>query len=480
MDELRILIARLSWPCPSTRWWSMQLLAGRLCQSTTKSDTESALLQRLGSCKLEAELVEILYIFWMAAKSQGYSVVPDLAKSAVKPSILSDLLMDSLGILVQQDGTNLKLMPDDFETPNDFNGVQGVDIPQVFRTTLSKLERYSCLPFVRQMAFEWVENTAVCPESPYQGDLAHFVHPLGDGFIGSFSARASLRAISAYLRTLAVAKQFWRMPSDLVNEKSLIALPVHPTLAFLKPQRPAWFPEMTEFDGDDDSVNSSLLAMLSRVRETRPDDELIAFNSPIMMSMERCVEVSLVRWSQELGSQVNDVNLAAHLNTYWTRGVKLPSRSENPFDTKTVIVPPTFQQLVDEDSKAWPLAGSLDFDRIGYLQHDLYPLRLFFPTLPGLFEAETKPKDGHLEISVESHPVAELIYWNAGWGTVRPKQFGGNCGTALISNGKKYRKTEGAKEKNLRQFYYWQVRTLHRKTRYEEFEEAIATGVLFV
>jgi hypothetical protein len=124
----------------------MQLLAGRLCQSTTKSDTESALLQRLGSCKLEAELVEILYIFWMAAKSQGYSVVPDLAKSAVKPSILSNLLMDSLGILVQQEGTNLNLMPNDFEIPNDFNGVQGVDIPQVFRTTLSKLETYSSLP----------------------------------------------------------------------------------------------------------------------------------------------------------------------------------------------------------------------------------------------------------------------------------------------------------------------------------------------
>jgi hypothetical protein len=306
------------------------------------------------------------------------------------------------------------------------------------------------------------------------------VRPLGDGFICSLSARVSLRAISAYLRTLAVAKQFWRMPSDLVNEKSLMALPVHPTLAFLQPQRPAWFPRTTDFDGDDDSVNSSLLAMLSKVRETRPDDELIAFNSPIMMSMERCVEVSLVRWSQELGSQVNDANLATHLNTYWTRGVTLPSRSENPFDTKTVIAPPTLQQLVDEDSKAWPLAGSLDFDRIGYLQHDLYPLRLFFPTLPGLFEAEIKPQDGHLEISVESKPVAELIYWNAGWGTARPKQFGGNCGTALISNGKKYRKTAGAKEKNLRQFYYWQVRTLHRKARYEEFDEAVATGILFV
>ncbi len=310
MNELRILIARLCWPCPSTRWWTMQILAARLCESTTKSETESALFQRLSSCKLEAETVETLYIFWIAVQSHGYSPVTDLTKSAAKPSILSGLLMESLGVPAKLDGTSLKLMPDDFEIPADFNDVQGVDLPQIFRTTMSKLEAYSNFPFVRQMAFEWVKNAAVYPEYPYQGDLAYFSRPFGDGFIGSFSARTSLRAISAYLRTLAVAEQFWCMPSDLVKEKSLLALPVHPTLAFIKPQRPPWFPEVADFEGDDESVNSSVLAMLARVEEACPGNELIAFNSPIIMSMERCVEVSLVRWSQKVGSQVDDANLA--------------------------------------------------------------------------------------------------------------------------------------------------------------------------
>ncbi|WP_261928141.1 hypothetical protein, partial [Vibrio aestuarianus] len=65
-------------------------------------------------------------------------------------------------------------------------------------------------------------------------------------------------------------------------------------------------------------------------------------------------------------------------------------------NTKTILSPPTFQQLIDPYSKVWPLAGILDFSRIGYLQHDLYPSRLFIPTLPNLFEAALIPKGNKL------------------------------------------------------------------------------------
>jgi hypothetical protein len=480
MDELRILIARLGWPSTSARWWTMQELAARLGKPTLRVETEPVLLQFLRSRKLEAEVVEVLCIFWMAAQGYGYLPAAELAGSIPKPSLLSDLLVATLGLSAPAGDAGLKVVPDDFVIPDDFNGVQGVDLPRMFRTSMNELEVRTGLPFVRQMAFEWMENRVAYPNAPYQGDPWHFTRALGDGFIGQLSARAALRAISAYLRALAVAKQFWNMPSELADEKSLLALPVHPTLALLRPRRPSWFPASTAFDGDTGAIEAAFRALLARVQVARPGDQLIAFNSPVMMSMERCVEVSLVRWSQVAGGNVNDANLTVHLETFWTHEQMLYSAVADPLSTTTIVVPPTLEQLMDDDCKAWPLAGTLDFDRMGYLQHDLYPSRLFFPTMPGLYEVEISHCDGLLEVKAGDQAVADLCYWNVGWGPARPRQFHGNCGTALISRGQVYREGAGSEGGSLRSFYLWQTRTLHRSGSFDEFSETLASGAIFV
>ncbi len=480
MDELRILIARLGWPSTSVRWWAMQELAARLGEPAARAETEVALLQFLRSRKLEAEVIEVLCIFWMAVQGHGYSPAAEVAKSIPKPSLLSGMLVASLGLSVHACDAGLKEVPDDFVIPDDFDGVQGVDLPRMFRTSMSRLEAYSGFPFVRQMAFEWTENRATYPDAPYQGDPWHFTRPLGDGFIGQLSARAALRAISAYLRTLAVAKQFWNMPSEFADEQSLLALPVHPTMALLKPRRPHWFPASADFDGDTEAIEAAFRALVARVEAARPGDELISFISPVVMSMERCVEVSLVRWSQAPGSNIDDADLAAHLDAFWAREQILHSAVADPLSTTTIVVPPTLEQLMDDDCKAWPLAGTLDYDRMGYLQHDLYPSRLFFPTVPGLHEVAVTPRDGQLEIKVEDHVVADLCYWNAGWGPARPRQLRGNCGTALTSRGTAYREGAGPECGTLRAFYLWQVRTLHRSSSFGEFSETLAKGSMFV
>lgn len=90
MDTLRILVARLGWACASTRWWSMQELSAYLGNLTTKSETERLLIERLCSCKLEAEVVEILCIFWMAQLEHDYSPIENLIKNVPKSSLLSD------------------------------------------------------------------------------------------------------------------------------------------------------------------------------------------------------------------------------------------------------------------------------------------------------------------------------------------------------------------------------------------------------
>ncbi|MFP1879452.1 multidrug DMT transporter permease [Lonsdalea quercina] len=460
----------------------MQEIAARLGESATKAETESSLLHLLRSRKLEAEVVEVLCIFWMAIKKFNYSPTIALAKNIILPSPLSDLLVNTFGLPIQVNYAALEVVPEDFIIPDDFDGVQGVDLPRIFRTTISRLEAFTSLPFVRQMAFEWTKNRASYPDAPYQGDAGYFIRPLGDGFSSHFSTRTALRVISAYLRTLAVATHIWKIPAELTDQKALLALPIHPTLAFLRPKCPDWLPTSTDFNGDSKEIEASLRTLLIRVEAANPGDELIAFSSPVAMSMERCVEVSIVRWSQTVSSDMEEADLlASHLESFWTREQMLSSQAPDPLSTTTLVIPPTFEQLVNKDCKAWPLAGTLDFDRIGYLQHDLYPSRLFLPTMPGAANViEITPRDGHLQASIKDQVIAELHYWNVGWGPAQPWQFRGNCGTALISRGTAYRESSDTDNETLRAFYFWQVRTLYRNRNFDEFSETISTGVIFI
>lgn len=480
MDDLSILIARLGWPSTATRWWTMQELAARLGESASKATTEAALLRFLSSRKLEAEVVEVLYVFWIAVQMHRYKASQKLAQSIPKPSILSNLLLESFGLQTETPITGLEEVTESFAIPQDFNGVQGADLPRIFHTTMVNLEHDSGFPFVSQMAFEWSVNSNVYPDAPFQGDHWHFVRPLGDGFIGHISSRAAIRMISAYLRTLSVAEEFWSMPSELAEKMTLLALPVHPTLALLRPRRPSWFPNRADFDGNHKEIDAAVHSLIEQAQTERPGDELIAFTSPIVISIERCVEVSVVRWEQITGGCIKDENLAEHLKDFWSSGQMLHGYAPEPLSTTTVLISPAFYSVVDESSRAWPLAMPIGMDRLGYLQHDLYPERLLLPIMPGYDLIEVIPRNGQLEVKSDNDVVADFYYWNAGWGPARPMQFEGNCGTALVSKGKAYRELPDVPNQDIRSFYFWRVRTLHRKGSYERFEETLSFGVVFV
>jgi hypothetical protein len=480
MDDLRILIARLGWPTPASRWWSMQELAAKLGDPATTADTEAALLKLLHSRKLEAEVVEVLCIFWMAATAYGYAPGVELPARTPKPSLLSNVFLEALGFAAQALNADLEVAPKDFETPDDFEGVQGVDLARIFRTTLSRLELRTKLPLIRQMAFEWAKNRTAYPAAPLQGDIWHFARPLGKGFVGPYSARAALRAISAYLRTLVVADRLWKLPSDVVLHCALKALPIHPTLAALRPSRPAWVPVREDLTGEANAIERILRGVVDRVAAERPGDELIAFSTPVEMTMRRCVEVSLVRWLQAGNSEVADQDLAAHLDFFWRDMPTLPSVPTTPLERKTLVETVPIDQLLDDPSASLPLAGRIDLARMGYLQLNLYPSRLFVPTLAGTAQSEVRPVGTTLEILEGPQVVADYIHWNAGWGPVRPLPLSGACGAALVSRGTAYREFSAAEGQRVRSFYLWQVRLLNRSNSHDAFDETLKSGALFV
>jgi hypothetical protein len=481
MDELNLLIARLAWPSTSVRWWTMQELAERLAETVTRATTQDALIERLRACRLEAEVVEVLCIFWIASKALGYTPLPALTGAITKPSLLATLLMESLGFAVADSAGDLVQLPAVFEIPEDFPGGGGIDVPRIFFTRMERLEDYARLPFVAQMAFEWSSNQVAYPDAPIQSDAHYFLRPLDKEFVAHLSTRTALRAISAYLRALGVGVHCWEMPSPIAKELSLQALPVHPTLAFLRPRLPDWYPTMGfDFTGDAFAAEAWLRAVLSQIEQKRPGDELIALSTPLLMSVKCCIEVSMVRWSQGDSCCIAETDLSAHLDSFWSRGQLLSSSATTPFSTSTSVCADPSDELLDEASASWPLAGLLDYERIGYLQHDLYPSRLFVPTMSGATSVEIQPFREQLAIQVGDNMVAELLYWNAGWAPVRPSQLGGNCGTALVSRGTGYRQNSCADLKPLRSFYLWRVRTLCRNDSFGRFDEGLRSGVWFI
>ncbi|SCX72514.1 multidrug DMT transporter permease [Variovorax sp. EL159] len=480
MDELRILITRLGWPATSARWWTMQVLAARLGDQDAGAATEHALLTYLQGRQLETEVIEALCIFWMAARRHGYAPVAEVSRSIPKPSVLSNLFLVDLGLPACAIDADLCEVPQDFEIAGDFQGIQGVELPRIFQTTLRRLERQTGRPYVRQMAFEWARNRSSYQDTPLQGDAGHFIRPLGEGFHAHLSARAAQRAISAYLRTLAVAQHMWRQPQDLVRETALWALPIHPTLAFLRPERPAWMPVRCELVGEAAPVEAELRRFVERVALARPGDELIALRSPIEMTMGRCVELSLVRWLQAPGSRIAEGDLATYLEAFWDHGLTLRSLGTDPLAVITLIESAPLTRLLDGKSRALPLAGTMDLARMGYLQHDLYPSHLLLPTLAGAARFDVAPFAAGLEIRSAEKVLADYAYWNAGWGPVYPKQLSGNCGAALVSRGTDYRALQGGEGEAVRSFYLWQVRTLHRSDTYSAFSETTKSGAFFV
>ena len=100
-------------------------------------------------------------------------------------------------------------------------------------------------------------------------------------------------------------------------------------------------------------------SLVEQAQVERPGDELIAFTSPIAISMERCIEVSIVRWNQVGGGCIPDENLAEHLQDYWSSGKMLHSHALDPLSTMTVLIPPACYAVTDKQSRAWPLTLSL-------------------------------------------------------------------------------------------------------------------------
>jgi len=332
-DDLEVLIARLRWPVAMTRWWSMQELAALLLCSQTEVEVSKRLLVELTHCRLEAETVELICIFWMAAK-QGYKPPSGLVSTSPRVPLLAALLLSDTGAKLDRvPQFPPEVAPTDFIEPARFHEIQGIEVPRAYFACLQQLERDTGFPFVRQAAFEWTKTEAAYPTAPFQGDLGHFGSPIGRGITGSFAGRTMLRMMTAYQRTLEVAGAFWDVPKELVLCLAGEALPVDLTLAFLRPLRPRWLPSLgKQVIADSAGVETFIRSAAHSLNVANPGSILLSLTTPAYVNGHEIVELSLVRWRQWGTAAVDASDLASRFyrkQERWGYGVcQLDFRSD--------------------------------------------------------------------------------------------------------------------------------------------------------
>lgn len=468
--DLEMLIARLRWPIGATRWWAMQELATLLLCPETRGEVSKRLLLELASCRLEAEGVELIYIFWMAAK-QGGKLPSDLVSALTRPSLLAALLLSDTGLALNAKAAAppLEVAPKDFEESARFREVQGIDVPRNYLSRLEQLERNTGLPFVRQAAFEWSKTDETYPTAPIQGDLGYFVRPIGNGGLtGCFASRALLRMTSAYQRTLEVARTHWGLPEKTALYLAADALPLDPTLALLRPVRPSWLPNLGEqINADAESAEALIRNVVNSIATTQPDAVLLSLTSPIFVDSREIVELSVVRWRKWGAIAVAAHDLAGRFfdrQEDWDYGV---CRARE-WGLTSFVPMAKLDNILDHETNAAPMACVYGFNRIGYLQKDLYPARLYYPVITGFSgELSIEPSGSELKISAAHGHVATLYNWNAGWSPVHPAPMSGLCGTALVGTENNLQaQTEAPPDSH---FYLWRVTRLKRTYGYEPF-----------
>jgi hypothetical protein len=235
------LVSRLKLPITSVKLWVIERLSMLLIDGHPK--IENLLKEDLANRKQESESVEVLCVFYIA-KSKGYVCPNDLGSYIKARSTLSDFVLSKLISNPEEFGTYAHPFAQQIQLDGDsnrFRYFQGNHVPLLYNSRFEKEEQRTGIPFTWHYQSEWNNTFKYQPSS--STNIDYFLNGDRQRTTGQFYTQASHRGRSAYLRTIELAKQFYRMPDSYAEHLSILALPIEPAYIGLNPQKPTWLPE---------------------------------------------------------------------------------------------------------------------------------------------------------------------------------------------------------------------------------------------
>lgn len=475
--ELRVLVARITWPVPAVKWWAIQEMAV-LLNSPLVESVEVELYRALANARLETEVVELLCVFWLA-KQSGYepSIMLPTHVNAASPAsalILSDLVKPLLfeGSL----RAPLILAPYAYKATTDFEEAQGMTVPKIFFTLLKNLEHPQLPSFIKQYAFEWENTATLYPEAPFQGNIGYFYNHSLDEMTGQFVTRASHRGRSAYLRTLAIAQEICDAPQRLIDDHVQVVLALDPTLASLRPSKPNWLPGWDRNSQPDHAeIEVFIRLAVQNLTASEPGMTLLALSTPLLLSKKLIIDLEVVRWVQW---EERPIDAEALYIRHEQRRAEHGWCKVKTFQTTTHCPVIPLDDVLDIEMCSAPAAGKPGRWRRGYLHADLDSRGILLPisTVEDV-EIDIRPDEGDLELMAGTEKFGKWQYWNTGWNASYHQSVKSCCGIALTANTELLPQLWG--KEPIKHFFHWRCTILKREESYSKCSLQQIYGVLF-
>jgi hypothetical protein len=414
----KLLISRLKCPIPAVKLWAIEQIS--LLLSSQQPKIESLLVQDLAGRKQESECVEVLCVFHVA-QSKGYVCPQDLGRHIKARSTLSDLLIKSLiqspsefGEYAYPFSPVICLGVDNHR----FSYFQGSHVPRLYFSCLKKEENRTGIPFTKYYELEWCNTFEYL--SPAETQISFFLGSDRQRSTGQFYTQASHRGRSAYLRTIEIAKQFYGMPDTYAEHLSILALPIEPAYAGIKPYEPAWLPKWdSNWNADAEGIAQFIRLALGNFDSIKGSQCLLAFSLPIKIDENTWIDVAVVKASviEKSGEDF-----------------EFEERS-GCFSIGNLLDPELTYEFQNDDQMPDGVMATIPypFKRYGHWHSDMETRGLYVP------KSNIKDKrivgktvDGALCYYLDGSNIGFSQFWFSGWHPIHPNGIRSLCGSSTV------------------------------------------------
>lgn len=420
-------VARLALPIPTAKSLTAWELAKALGTPDGKKVSWHALTEWLRICKFESQVLEGLAPLVIGGCTSHEA--NEIRNVVQRPSIGMDLMLaaatDQPVLVPSWRGCHSGPIPEFSELSEEESLLEsGRVLPGIFVTEFEQLEETSGHPFMAH----WAHEYQVLSQTRGFLETERYDYFAGteQGVRGMVVGQRSHAARSAFLRTLAFAYEYWRMPFARAQEVAVTALPGEIALMRMSPGNPPAFAQQmyAAIDGVELAANEISRSVVSALHSD-PSAFPMHFSGCVHESPTLTVDISV--YAIPMSSR--------HTAEGWVRWHQglLGRKHLERDNTGALVIPALGVERYDGDVEVASLLAPVLPKRVGYFHTDLIQRTPYVPAwIAGEVPIHSRPREGGMSLELNGKSVGAMQHWLANWAPLIAKD--GPVGSACCTH----------------------------------------------
>jgi hypothetical protein len=265
------------------------------------------------------------------------------------------------------------------------------------------------------------------------------------------------------------------MPGRVASDYSLMALPIDPLLAKLRPVRPTWLVQWPpEQSANVETLSTYVLNLVTRFEHENGNQILGALSCLIYHSNLEVMDLTVTLWARLSDTRIDAQHLAEPtLDEEWHNKLHLDDLSTAGWCEPDISI----CKLANDCAKTIPVTGRVDPTRHGYLNTEVTSRGIYVPLqIIGDTIVEVSPLDTMLSYSINGVVLGSSQIWNMEWQPYHRRETGPHCGMCL----KLLKKNLPLLLPNVPKeyLYFWKLKKVSRKQEHEPYTSVSIVGVV--